>query len=136
MKDQAKGYATSDVPKENIGQVAEQLVTVVKNSRRNFERRWYDNNFFYDGYHFRYFSRQQNKIVDLSERQNVYAPMRAIPKASLQVDGITNLMISKDFVPVIYPKKIDSTSFTNEMEYKKALEEAKMIAKKSGFFVT
>ena len=76
---------TSHLQSNQMGQVVDDMMTAAKDSRRSYERRWYDNNFFDDGFHFRYLSRSQNKIIDLSERQTIYNPIRAIPKASRQI---------------------------------------------------
>lgn len=135
-RDLINEYSTSNVPNADMGQVIDQLMNVVKDQRRPHERRWYDNQFFYDGYHFRYLSRQQNKIVDLSERSTLWAPMRAIPKASRQIDGVSNLLVSQNYIPVVYPEKIYKQAFPDPNEYQMAMEEAKRIAKTSGHWVS
>lgn len=100
-------FSTANTPTSNIGDQVDQMMTFVKGRRTSFERKWYDNNFFDDGYHYRFFSRVANKIVDVSDRATVYSPMRAIPKASRQIRGIANLLVAPDYIPVIYPEKID-----------------------------
>jgi hypothetical protein len=130
-----KHYRTNAITSVAMGQTIEEILTAASSQRMGFERRWYDNNFFDDGYHFRYLSRTQNKIVDLSERQNIWAPIRAIPKASRQIRGVANLLVSRDFVPVIYPERVNKIQFTDPAEYKLALESAKNIAKRSGHWV-
>jgi len=45
-------YATNKIDSEQIGETVQNLMTEAKDARRSFERRWYDNNFFDDGYHF------------------------------------------------------------------------------------
>ena len=135
MAETKKHYRTNAITSVAMGQTIEEILTAASSQRMGFERRWYDNNFFDDGYHFRYLSRTQNKIVDLSERQNIWAPIRAIPKASRQIRGIANLLVSRDFVPVIYPERIAKVQFTDPAEYKLALESAKNIAKRSGHWV-
>ena len=144
-------YSTSKLGKGQIGQAVDDMMTADKNLRWSFERRWYDNNFFDDGYHFRYMSRTQNKIVDLSQASTIWAPMRSIPKASRQIRGVSNLLTSRNFIPIIYPEKVSSVQFppiptqdpnTGQTtmaptpEYPKALEEAKRIAKASGHWVS
>lgn len=144
-------YSTNKLGKEQIGQAVDDMMTADKNLRWSFERRWYDNNFFDDGYHFRYMSRTQNKIVDLSQASTIWAPMRSIPKASRQIRGVANLLTSRNFIPIIYPEKVSSVQFPQiptqdpntgqpvmapNPEYKKALEEAKRIAKASGHWVS
>src|SRR3990167_6943572 len=104
-------YSTNTVKTEDIGQVVDEIMRIQYDKRRGFERRWYDNNFFDDGYHFRYLSRSENKIVDLSERQSIYAPMRAIPKASRQIRGVANLLMSQDPIPIVYPEEVSKSQF-------------------------
>jgi len=143
-------YQTSRVSSANIGQAIDEIMTSATSQRKGFERRWYDNNFFDDGYHFRYLSRTQNKIVDLSERQNIWAPIRAIPKASRQIRGVANLLVSRDFTPSVYPERISKYQYPPQQvmdpqtgqpteqenpEYKMAMEEAKRIAKSSGHWL-
>jgi hypothetical protein len=135
MADAIQTYSTSKYDNAQLGQITEAMMRSAKDSRRNFERRWYDNNFFDDGFHFRYLSRSQNKIVDLSERANLQAPMRAIPKASRQIRGMANLLVSQDYVSVIYPEKVQKLSFPDPAEYQQAVEEAKRVAKSSGHWI-
>ena len=97
-------FGTSRRLSAEMPHMVDEMITAAKSTRRGFERRWYDNNFFDDGYHFRYLSRQTNKIVDLSERANLYYPMRAIPKASKQIRGVANLLTSAKYIPVAYPE--------------------------------
>lgn len=150
MADKLREFSTSKIPTDDIGQVVDEMINVSKDSRKSFERRWYDNNFFDDGHHFRYLSRQQNKIVDLAERSTIWAPMRAIPKASRQIRGVANLLLSQDPIPVVYPEKVNAAAFPSSQqfdpntgqvievpnpEYKQALEESRRIAKLSGHFI-
>lgn len=111
MADLIQHYSTNRLTKYEIGDALESMKTNAEDTRRTFARRWYDNNFFYDGFHFRYMSRTQNKIVDLSERSTMWSPMRAIPKASRQLQGVANLLSSRNFVPVVYPEKISKTQY-------------------------
>lgn len=141
-------FTTSDVKTKNMGQVVDDLTREAKNKRRNFERHWYDNNFFDDGHHYRFLQRSTNKIVDLSERSTIFVPTRAIPKASRQIRGVANLLMSNEPVPVIYPEKVsvsqypeDGNTDPNTMkpvpgsDYDNALKEAKRVAKMSGHWV-
>ena len=130
-----RSYQTSGIDTQDMGMVIEEMMTSAKDTRVKFERKWYDNNFFDDGYHFRYLSRLQNKIVDLSDNLNVFQPMRAIPKASRQIRGVANLLTANDFVPVIYPEKVNKIAFQDPNEFQQATEEAKRIAKMSGHWV-
>ena len=133
-KDLTKYYDTSRLESKEIGQAIDDMMNTAKSSRRNFERKWYENNFFDDGHHFRYLSRLQNKIIDLSEKASIYAPMRAIPKASRQIRGLANLLTSQDYIAVIYPEKVEKANYEPQ-EYETALKEAKMVAKRSGHWI-
>ena len=134
-RDYIRDYSTAKIPTADIGQTVDELMTTSKDSRKSHERRWYDNNFFDDGHHFRYLRRTDNKVVDLSERSTLWSPMRAIPKASRQIRGIANLLISNDPIPVVYPEKIYKQAFPTPEEHQQALEEAKRVAKTSGHWV-
>src|SRR3990167_10455486 len=101
MDNKLSQYSTDKYPTDLIGRVVDELAKSAQDTRRNFEKRWYDNNFFDDGFHFRYYTRSQNKITDLSSRASIYEPLRAIPKASRQIRGLANLLISADPIPVI-----------------------------------
>lgn len=131
-----------------MGQAVDSMMRAAENSRRNFERHWYDNNFFDDGYHFRYVSRTQNKIIDLTRESNLYSGMRAIPKASRQIRGMVNLLVSNDYVPVVYPDKVDKSQYPDQEtqgpngiitkpnpEYEKLTKQAKEVAKKKGYWL-
>ena len=131
----ASYYSTNTVKTEDMGQVVDEIMRIQYDKRRGFERRWYDNNFFDDGYHFRFLSRSENKIVDLSERQSIYAPMRAIPKASRQIRGLANLLMSQDPTPIVYPEQVSQVQFTDPKEYQEAMAEAKRIAKAVGHWL-
>lgn len=143
-------YTTNKIKTESIGQIVDEMMASAKDSRKSFERKWYDNNFFDDGYHFRYLSRLQNKIIDLSSNQSIYNPLRAIPKASKQIRGVANLLLAQDLTPVVYPERINKTAYPSipsvdpetgqqtmqeNPEYRQALEEAKKIAKLSGHWI-
>lgn len=127
---------TSTIDTGRVSQTIDNLMRVSKNQRRSFERRWYDNNFFDDGFHFRFLSRQTNKIVDLSERSTIYSPTRVIPKASRQLRGVANLLLFNDPTPSVYPENISKSDFSNEEDYKKAMENAKHYALRTGHWLT
>lgn len=135
MADKRVHYDTSKLTMNQMGQVVDEMVTSSQNTRRSYERRWYDNNFFDDGHHFRYLSRSQNKIIDLSERSNIYSPMRAIPKASVQIRGISNLLTSRDLTPVVFPERINKAAYEDEREFLLAKEVAKQTAKLQGHWL-
>lgn len=128
-------YTTSDIETRKIGQVVDEMMNTAQQTRQGHERRWYDNDFFYDGYHFRYVSRERNKIIDVQEKATLYSPFRAIPKASRQIDGITNLLVSNNYTPVVYPEKIDKRMYELPKMYEVAKEEAKTIARNSGHWL-
>jgi hypothetical protein len=139
MKDKLN---SEHITTDSIGQYVDELITYAKTERRSFERRWYDNNFFDDGYHYRYLQRTTNKIVDLSDRANMYNPMRAIPKASRQIRGLANLLVANDPTPIVYPERVNKSKFIdpatgqlNEQTYKMVLEVAKDAAKKRGYWL-
>lgn len=151
MQNLQMNYSTSSLDKAQIGMVVEDMKVRAKEQRWNFERRWYDNNFFDDGKHFRYMSRIQNKIVDLSAASTIWAPMRSIPKASRQIRGVANLLASRQFVPIVYPEKISITQYpplrqfnprTGQIderpnpEYQQARDEAKRVAQSTGHWLT
>lgn len=144
-------YSTTNIQTRDIGAVVDEIVNYEKIRRKGFERRWYDNNFFDDGFHFRYLSRSTNRIVDLSERSNVYSPMRAIPKASRQIRGVANLLVSNDPAPTVYPDKVDKTEYKQTMQlnpqtgqqeeiddpaYIAAVKESEKVAKHTGYWLT
>src|SRR3990167_7270052 len=109
-----KFFGTERLPKQGMGAAVDSMMKIAKDARMPFERRWYDNNFFDDGKHFRYLSRTQNKIVDASESQSLYTPLRAIPKASKQIRGVANLLLSYDPVPIVYPERVNKGAYEQE----------------------
>lgn len=123
---------TSRLDKRQIVSEIENMVNLAEMQRKSFSKRWYDSNFFDDGHHFRFISRTTGRIVDLSDRDTLFAPSRAIPKASRQIRGMANLALSQDFVPKIKPKKIIKANFTNDQDYMAAMERAKVTAKRVG----
>ena len=102
---------TSDVNTRNMAQAVEEMHQTAESHKKSFARRWYDNNFFDDGHHFRHIHRTTGRIVDLSKRGTIWAPKRAIPKASRQIRGIANLLMSFDFHPTIYPEKVNIDNY-------------------------
>ena len=126
---------------DHIGQAHEELVNDIVARRRNHERRWFDNNFFDDGYHFRVISKKTGRVVDHTRQTGQYVE-RAIPRASRQIRGVTNLLFTAEPYPVVYPKKITIESFRlpdgsiDEKSYVNALEQAKQIARKQGMWLS
>jgi len=123
-------------PKRQLGRDIDVMMGMAEERRRKFERRWFDNNFFDDGYHFKYVSRTTGKIVDLSARNIGNMPVRAIPKASRQIRGVANLIMSQDPHPTVYPQKINIDQFQGREDlYKLAQEEVKRIAIRQGDYL-
>lgn len=146
MADKIDQGLTERIDTDDIGEIISTLKSTVHAKRFSFERRWYDNNFFDDGFHFRFLLRQQNKIMDLGQNRSMYAPLRALPKASKQIRGITNLLVSQDYTPVVYPEKIGKDQYPDQQgpdgqpipnpEYKAAMDEAKKQARMQGRWLT
>lgn len=137
---------TSQYDANKAAKAVDNFVQSVDFQRKAFERRWYDNNFFDDGYHFRYISRQTGKIVDQNGRNINSDTQRAIPKASRQIRGLANLIVNTDPHPVIYPKPISISQYppmqdpaTGQMimnpGYKEALQESKNVARAVGHWI-
>lgn len=141
-----KGISTG-TPSHAMAQVLDELKTTAEAQRRFFERRWYDNNFFDDGKHFRYVSRSTGKIVDLSDKANMNIPTRSIPKASRQIRGIANLLMQPEYVPVVYPEKVSAANYGGGQmdpqtgqtqlppEYEQAKKSASETAKRIGHWI-
>lgn len=111
------------------------MIQSSKSQRRNFEKKWYDNNFFDDGYHFRYVSRTTGKIIDQQEGADLNVPQRAIPKASRQIRGIANLLLKPRYVPVAYPEKVYPFQYPDPNQFQQAYLAAKERAKREGLWL-
>jgi len=134
--DRLEKFSTSKTETKSMGEVVDNMMTMSKNQRQSHEKRWYDNNFFDDGYHFRFLSRSTGKIVDLSARASIYTPLRVIPKASKQIRGVVNLITQSDFIPVIFPDRVDKANYGgDERAYEMARKTAKDKAKKVGYWI-
>lgn len=123
------------IPTRQVYRYIEDLMEGYKKQRSSFERRWYDNNFFDDGYHFRFLSRTTGKIIDLSARASQTTPQRSIPKSSRQIRGVASLLLALEPYPVIYPEAVISNNYQSEQEYMMAMQVAKDIAKRTGHWV-
>lgn len=121
--------------KPGLSQMVDEMVTSAKKRRSKHEQRWYDNNFFDDGFHFRYVSRQTGKIVDLSQKDNYNFPIRAIPKASRQIRGITNLLMQPEYVPTIFPERVSITDFSTTEAYLEAQKLSTFAAESIGKWI-
>ena len=113
-------YNDKTIKPRGIVQEIDNFIESKKAKRKTFERKWYDNNMFDDGYHFRYVSRSTGKILDQSETANMGMPERAIPKASRQLRGVANLLVQPDYRPVAYPDEIVA-------DREKAIQDAKAV---------
>lgn len=132
---------TSSLETRSVYRAIENQINTYSSKRKSFERRWYDNNFFDDGFHFRYLSRTTGKIIDLSSKQSETSPKRAIPKASRQIRGVANLLLGLDPHPVIYPEEVNQSQFQedgqlNQQAYDQAYDLAKKVAQKIGHWIT
>jgi hypothetical protein len=136
----------SSTNSQGIGMAVEDLVSQAVTQRRGHERRWYDNNFFDDGYHFRVISKKTGRVVDHVNRGSGYVE-RAIPRASRQIRGVTNLLFAAEPYPVVYPERISEADYPKVLnsqtqkeepgpEYKAAMERAKDVARKRGMWLS
>lgn len=131
----------------HIGRAIEELVDGAIMRRRTHERRWYDNNYFDDGFHFRTISRKTGRVIDHTSRSTGYVE-RAIPRASRQIRGVSNLLFATEPYPVVYPERISSSQYPPlgkdpqtgkeipNPEYEKAMEQAKQVARKRGIWLS
>jgi hypothetical protein len=136
MADNLNYFNTAKIETKDIGAEVSKMMQLATDSRKQFERTWYDNNFFDDGFHYRYISRQTGRIVDLQDKSSTYNPQRAIPKASLQIRGMVNLLLAGDFVPAVYPQSVSKVQYPTPQEYTQALDESKNVAKRTGHWLT
>lgn len=120
------------------GMKLRRMIADSEKQRKKYERTWYDNNFFDDGYHFRYVSRKTNRIVDLTNAGSTMPnQMRAIPKASKQIRGMANLLAGTNPHPLILPEKVLKASFVvdgifDEEAYNLAKQNSVHVAKRVG----
>ena len=126
---------TSNIETMDIGKEVDNMMTLANNTRKPYARNWYNNNFFDDGHHLRSISRTTGRIIDLSNRATLYSPRRAIPKASRQIRGMVNLILSQDFIPQVRPDKVNQYSHSDPQEFQMAKQEAKTLAKKVGYWL-
>lgn len=140
IDDLAKQF--SHTRSEQIGVAIEELTSQAISQRRSHERRWYDNNFFDDGYHFRVVSKKTGRVVDTMNKNSGYVE-RAIPRASRQIRGVTNLLFAAEPYPVVYPQRVTKEQFrdpmtrqVNEEMLTQALELSKQTARKQGIWLS
>jgi hypothetical protein len=136
----------SSTGSSNIGQAVEEMVTQAITQRRAHERRWYDNNFFDDGYHFRTISKKTGKVIDHVNRSEGYIE-RAIPRASRQIRGVSNLLFAAEPYPVVYPGRVTKEDYpdivdpatgkpTENPKYLAQMEKSKSVARKQGTWLS
>jgi len=135
MADNLRDFDTYKIATKGIGQTVDELVKLSASQRTKFERRWFDNNFFDDGLHFRYVSRKTGKIIDISDRALINVPERAIPKASRQIRGIANLLLQLEPRPVPYPANVSAVNYPNPEHFEAMKLLAKDTAQKTGYWL-
>ena len=125
-----------------IGMQVEEMVNNAIQMRRVHERRWFDNNFFDDGYHFRVVSKKTGRVIDQVNTSNSYVE-RAIPRASRQIRGVSNLIFAAEPYPVVYPERLTMKDFVdpatgqfNQDLYDKVSKQAKDTAQRQGNWVS
>lgn len=141
ITDKIKSIAPG-VTGDSAGVMVEDLVSQALLRRRAHERRWYDNQFFDDGYHFRIISRKTGRVIDTVNRTSGYVE-RSIPRASRQIRGIANLLQQPEPYPVVYPERIIEAQFVdvrtgkfNQQAYQQAVDKAKIVARKQGIWLS
>lgn len=117
---------TSEIGTSRIASVIEDFIRVQDFKRKSWERRWYDNNFFDDGFHYRMVSRTTGRIIDLSNARQAMGPNRSIPKASRQIRGIANLLTSVEPFPAVYPRKINRNNYPVQTDPKTGQQSSPM----------
>ena len=132
---------SGQIKSDQIGLVIEQMVNQRVTQRHKHERRWYDNNYFDDGHHFKVISRKTGRVIDTIGKTAGFTE-RAIPRASLQIRGVSNLLFSAEPYPVVYPERVSVSEFmdvagtVDEVRYKEKLKQAKDVASKQGIYLT
>ncbi len=127
--------STAKVPTKDIADVVDTMMKSVSDLRKPFERRWYDNKFFDDGFHYRFIQRSSGRMVDLSEGGNVFNPFRAIPKASKQIRSIANTLLQNEYRPIAYPRRIIAENFSQPQAFSQAVMMEKENSKKVGLWL-
>lgn len=130
---------------KGIGQAVEEIVSQAITQRRAHERRWYDNNFFDDGYHFKTISRKTGRTIDQVNSSHGYVE-RAIPRASRQIRGVSNLLFTAEPYPVVYPARIDKSKYPDQIgqdgkpvenpKYEEERKKVKQTARMQGLWLT
>lgn len=140
-KDLKLNRALSFLTTDKIGMALQETTNQMLLQRRRHERKWYENNWFDDGYHFRTISKKTGRIIDHVTGYGGGVE-RAIPRASRQIRGVGNLLFAAEPFPVVYPERISTSQFTNQLgqvnqqAYKAALDKAKLEARRQGIWLT
>lgn len=132
--------AFGNLGSDKISMALETKISQTLQKRKIHERRWYENQWFDDGYHFRVISRKTGRIIDHANT-NAGNTERAIPRASRQIRGVSNLLFAAEPYPVVYPERITKQNYMNagkfdEVAYKQALKKAKDEAQLKGNWLT
>ena len=142
MQQQVNARLTKSPPTQQVGKYVEDSNFFAIMRRRPWERRWYNNNWFDDGYHFRILSKRTGQILDHLNNYGGFIE-RAIPRASKQIRGIGSLLLTPDYYPVVYPRRVTQEDFrdkktnqVNQQAYQMEMEKAKENARKQGIFLT
>lgn len=91
-------------------------------NRFKYERNWHENNFFDDGFHYRFISNETRQVIDYSDANSILNPKRAIPKASRQIRGVVNLLLANRPTPVAYPETMLEGNYSSMQVYEQAVQ--------------
>lgn len=86
--------------------------TAYSDARFRFERNWYVADNFYDGNHFVWFKKETGTIDKITAPKGTV--LRAIPKASKQVEVVQNLIITNSYKWTAYPEADSSGEISEE----------------------
>lgn len=131
---QITGSEIEKTASSNMGEAMQKLIGSM--NRQKWERKWWENTFFDDGFHFKYISKKTGRIIDYQGNTNV-STERAIPRASRQIRGVINLLTAPEPTPVVYPEPVSIAQFKGNQEaYIQAYEAAKHRARRTGTFLS
>lgn len=141
MPDRLNNAVMHSPTSAQVGKMIEDMNFQAIMRRRAWERRWYNDNWFDDGLHFRVMSKRTGQIIDHVARYSGFIE-RAIPRASKQIRGIGALLMTPDYYPVVYPERVSEEDFrdkltkqVNQQAYAQEQEKAKQEARKRGIFL-
>lgn len=104
-------------------------------NRFKYERTWHENNFFDDGFHYRFISNETRQVIDYADANSVLNPRRAIPKASRQIRGVINLLLANRPLPVAYPETILEGNYSSVDVYTQAVNREYDDVKRTSFWL-